>query len=109
VTDDTPLATYLADAHPRAILVRMLRNLKALFIDKPYWQQLLNVQQRLVILLPEEATERRDRGLTYANLHCPQAALQDIEAYLRQCPQASDAELLRARLPALREATRKLN
>lgn len=109
VADDTPLATYLSDAHPRAILVRMLRNLKALFSEKPCWQQLLNVQQRLVILLPGEVEERRDRGLAYANLDCPQAALQDIEVYLSQCPRASDAELLRSRLPELRAATRKLN
>jgi regulator of sirC expression with transglutaminase-like and TPR domain len=106
---DMPLATYLQEAHPREILVRMLRNLKALFIDNPYWQQMLAVQQRLVILLPQEITERRDRGLAYANLDCPQAALQDIEAYLTERPYAADAEALRKRLPELREASRKLN
>ena len=107
--DDPPLSSYLADATPRTILIRMLRNLKALFAEHPHWRQFLNVQQRLVILLPEEIIERRDRGLAYANLDCPQAALQDIEAYLAECPQASDAELLRKRLPGLRAATRKLN
>ncbi len=106
---DPPLSSYLADATPRSILIRMLRNLKALFAEHPYWRQFLNVQQRLVILLPEEIIERRDRGLAYANLDCPQAALQDIEAYLSECPQASDADLLRKRLPELRAATRKLN
>jgi regulator of sirC expression with transglutaminase-like and TPR domain len=106
---DPPLSSYLADARPRAILVRMLRNLKALFAEHPHWRQFLNVQQRLVVLLPDEIIERRDRGLAYANLDCPQAALQDIEAYLAECPQASDADLLRKRLPGLRAATRKLN
>jgi len=107
--EDPPLSSYLADATPRAILIRMLRNLKALFAEHPHWRQFLNVQQRLVILLPDEIVERRDRGLAYANLDCPQAALQDIEAYLAECPQASDADLLRKRLPELRAATRKLN
>ncbi len=107
--EDPPLASYLADATPRAILVRMLRNLKALFAEHPHWRQFLNVQQRLVILLPDEIAERRDRGLAYANLDCPQAALQDLEAYLERCPQATDAEALRQRLPELRAATRKLN
>ncbi len=106
---DPPLASYLADATPRQILVRMLRNLKALFAEHPHWKEFLNVQQRLVILLPEEISERRDRGLAYASLDCPQAALQDLEAYLERCPRASDAESLRARLPELRAATRKLN
>lgn len=107
--DDPPLSSYLADATSRTILIRMLRNLKALFAEHPHWRQFLNVQQRLVILLPDEIIERRDRGLAYANLDCPQAALQDIEAYLAECPQASDADLLRRRLPELRAATRKLN
>ena len=107
--NDPPLTSYLANANARTILVRMLRNLKTLYVEHPHWQGYLNVQQRLMILLPDEIDERRDRGLAYANLDCPQAALQDLEAYLNQCPHASDAELLRSRLPTLRAATRKLN
>ncbi|MDB5822323.1 MAG: tetratricopeptide repeat protein [Herminiimonas sp.] len=107
--NDVPLATYLQDAEPRDILVRMLRNLKALYSEQPSWQRLLEVQERLVILLPEEVSERRDRGLAYVNLDCPQAALRDIEAYLVECPHAADSPGLRARLPELRDASRKLN
>lgn len=106
---DIPLASYLQAAHPRDILVRMLRNLKALFVEHRRWQRVLGVQQRLVLLLPDEITERRDRGLAYANLECPQAALQDLEAYLAERPHASDAELIRNRLPDLREACKRLN
>ncbi|OGB24765.1 MAG: transglutaminase [Burkholderiales bacterium RIFCSPLOWO2_02_FULL_57_36] len=106
---DIPLATYLQDAHPREILVRMLRNLKALFIEHPHWQRVLGVQQRLVILLPDEIIERRDRGLAYANLECPQAALQDLEAYLAERPYASDAETIRGKLTELRDACKRLN
>jgi regulator of sirC expression with transglutaminase-like and TPR domain len=54
-------------------------------------------------------TERRDRGVAYANLDCPKAALNDIEAYLAECPQASDAVLLRQQVAHLREASRRLN
>ena len=107
--DDPPLASYLANATDRSILVRMLRNLKAVYAEQPHWKEFLSVQQKLVILLPDEIEERRDRGLAYANLDCPNAALQDIEAYLAQCPQATDAELLRMRLPELRAASRKIN
>jgi regulator of sirC expression with transglutaminase-like and TPR domain len=87
----------------------MLRNLKALFVEHLRWQRVLGVQQRLVILLPNEITERRDRGLAYANLECPQAALQDLEAYLAERPYASDADQIRRRLPELRDACRRLN
>ena len=104
-----PLSYYLHAAHPREILVRMLRNLKTLFVEHVRWQRVLSVQQRLVILLPGDVTERRDRGLAYANVECPQAALQDIEAYLSERPYAPDADMLREKLPELREASRRLN
>lgn len=104
-----PLAYYLHAAHPREILVRMLRNLKALFNEHMLWQRLLEVQQRLVILLPDEITERRDRGLAYANLECPKAALEDLEDYLAAYPHAPDADFLRDKLPELREASKRLN
>ncbi len=107
--NDPPLASYLANATERSILVSMLRNLKAVYAEQPHWKVFLNVQQKLVILLPDDIEERRDRGLAYAHLDCPSAALQDLEAYLAQCPQATDAELLRMRLPALRAANRKIN
>lgn len=106
---DISLATYLRPAHPREILVRMLQNLKSLFIENKDWDHLLGVQERLVILLPEEIGERRDRGIAYEHLECPQAALDDFEAYLAQRPYASDSESLRDKLPELRAAIRRLN
>ncbi|HCE10038.1 MAG TPA: transglutaminase, partial [Oxalobacteraceae bacterium] len=106
---DMPLAAHLQPAEPREILARMLRNLKSLFVEYQRWPRLLGVQKRLVILLPDEITERRDRGLAYANLECPQAALRDLESYLSERPYAADAEALRSKLPELREASRKLN
>lgn len=87
----------------------MLRNLKAIFMESQRWQQVLDVQERLVILLPEEITEKRDRGLAYANLGQAQAALEDLEAYLALRPHAEDAPNLREMLPDLREALRKPN
>ena len=87
----------------------MLRNLKSLFLERERWARLLAVQQRLMILLPKDPTERRDRGMAYANLDCPKSALEDFEAYLAQRPNAADAEAVRRKLPALRQANRRLN
>lgn len=108
-TNALPLSAYLHPAQPREILARMLRNLKALYTDQQRWHLLLAVQKRLVILLPDELTELRDRGLAYANLECPQAALKDLEAYLMDSPYAPDASALKERLPELREAASKFN
>lgn len=103
------VSEFLQAASAREILVRMLHNLKAIFLDSQQWQALLEVQQRLMILLPDEIIERRDRGSAYAMLECPQAALQDLEAYLRERPNAADATAIRARLPQLRAANQRLN
>jgi len=105
--DELPLAAYLRAAHPREILTRMLRNLKTIFTETQRWQHVLEVQERLVILLPDEITERRDRGIAYANLAEPQAALDDLEAYLALRPDAEDADSVRQKLPQLRHACRR--
>ena len=104
-----PLAVHLQTATPRAILARMLHNLKAIFMAQELWQKVLEVQQRLVVLLPDAVGERRDRGLAYAHLECPQAALDDLESYLARRPNADDAVVLRDMLPTLRDASRRLN
>ncbi|MGS0740478.1 SirB1 family protein [Glaciimonas sp. GG7] len=103
------LQPYLQNAHPHEILIRMLRNLKIIFMQGQQWEQLLLVQQRLLTLLPNDAIELRDRGIAYAHLDCPKAALEDIENYLVQQPQANDADALRAQTDELRKACKRLN
>jgi regulator of sirC expression with transglutaminase-like and TPR domain len=104
---ELPLAAYLRAAHPREIVERMLRNLKAIYTDAQRWQRVLDVQQRLVILRPDDINERRDRGLAHANLSDPQAALEDLEAYLALRPDAVDAAALLEKMTALRAAVRR--
>ncbi len=106
---ELPVTEFLHTTATRAILVRMLHNLKAIFLGNQQWQSLLDVQRRLVILLPDEITERRDRGSAYAMLEQPEAALEDLEAYLRERPNAADAHDIRARLPQLRAASGRLH
>jgi regulator of sirC expression with transglutaminase-like and TPR domain len=103
------VASHLQAAPPRETLARTLRNLKAIHWQQQEWQRLLNVQNRLVILLPGEAAERRDRGVAYAQLECPRAAIEDFEAYLAVHPDAEDSDALREHLAALRGAAGRLN
>lgn len=106
---ELPLAAYLRAAHPREIVERILRNLKAIFTDSERWQRVLDVQQRLVILLPDDITERRDRGLAHAHLAEPHAALEDLEAYLSLRPEAADAPAIQEKMVSLRAAIRRPN
>jgi regulator of sirC expression with transglutaminase-like and TPR domain len=104
-----PLDDYLQTAQPREILVRMLRNLKSLFIENADWYRLLDVQQRLLVLIPDDVIELRDRGLAYARLECARPAVVDLELYLAQRPNAPDNETIRQTVSEMRAALKKLN
>jgi regulator of sirC expression with transglutaminase-like and TPR domain len=97
------LRGLLQPARPREIMARMLRNLKAIYLQTERWQRLLAVQQRLVILLPHDIEERRDRGMAYARLNFLRAALEDLQLYVDEHPDAEDAVVIEAQLAELRQ------
>jgi regulator of sirC expression with transglutaminase-like and TPR domain len=104
-----PLEAYLRVATEREILARMLNNLKAIHADAEQWDALLEVENRLVALLPENAEERRDRGLVFAQLECPRAAAADLAAYLEMSPLANDRDDIVKRLVRQLRAAAALN
>ena len=95
---ETPLGLYLQGCPPRDLLARMLRNLKEIFRSQEDWPRLLAVMERLVVLLPQDMAERRDRGLVHAELGHAGQALSDLQAYLEAEPLAADHAALSARL-----------
>ena len=102
--DEVPLGLFLQSATDRDVLARMLRNLKEIHRSSEEWPELLAVQRRLVVLLPRDWHERRDRGLTYAELGCVREAADDLVVYLEHRPAADDADALTERLAELRRA-----
>jgi len=100
---ELPIELFLQAASPRQIIARMLRNLKEIHRVAQDWPLLLAVQERLVLLLPGEATERRDRGLVLEAMGQWLAAAADLAHYLQHQVDAQDAPLLRERLRALRD------
>lgn len=99
---DMPLGLFLQSASPREVVARMLRNLKEIHRAAEDWARLLAVQQRLVILLPRDWDERRDRGLAHAELGAWDAAADDLDAYLDHTPQAADRRAIAERAAELR-------
>ncbi|GIL04870.1 tetratricopeptide repeat protein [Betaproteobacteria bacterium PRO7] len=106
---EPPLAPYLRAASEREVLARLLRNLKAIHAEHEEWPALLEIQHRLVALLPDAPEERRDRAFVFERLECPRAAAEDLSAYLAARPEPRDARELRSRLKELRDAARSLN
>lgn len=85
----------LVPASKKEILVRMLRNLKAIYLRQGDLTRALASIDRLLLVAPDEAVEVRDRGAVHQQLGHIQAALQDFKRYLQIAPKAEDAEAVR--------------
>lgn len=95
---DEALLRILVPASPRAILVRMLRNLHALYAERGDWARAVRCADRILRLSPDNAEALRDRGLGYLELGHRAGATRDLGRYLRIQPEADDAETVRDRL-----------
>jgi len=99
---DVPVELYLQAAEPRQTLARVLRNLKEIHRAQQDWGRLLAVQERLVLLLPNDWSEKRDRGLIWAELGYPDKAVADLADCLAHAEDPTDAEVLAQMLTDLR-------
>jgi len=96
----------LSAASKKEILIRMLRNLKGVYLQKNDFQRGLSVIDRILLIAPDMAMEIRDRGSVHHRLGHLQAAVQDFQRYLQLAPNAEDAEAVRT---MIRRMTAQLN
>ncbi|MGH7812491.1 MAG: SirB1 family protein [Candidatus Binataceae bacterium] len=88
------------DIHPamlkavggRHILVRMLRNLKGIYIGASDWIRALAALDRILLLDPRASDELGERGAIYERLECFKAALDDYQSFLSQAPEHPAAD-----------------
>jgi regulator of sirC expression with transglutaminase-like and TPR domain len=76
-------ASLLAPATPPQILVRMLLNLKRIYVHMRSFPQAREVTEMLLGLSPSALSELRDRGLLAYHLNDLSAALRDLQTYLK--------------------------
>ena len=81
----------LARATKQEILVRMLVNLKRLYVGMRSFPPAHVITRLLLGIDPAATTELRDRGLLSYHLHDYAAALRDLEAYLRVVSRSAPA------------------
>ncbi len=94
---------FLAPLTTRAIVKRVLLNLKnSLSGAKDYAGALAAIGLRMA-LDPDDATELRDRGILFARLRRYDRAIDDLEAYLQRSPNAGDSEHIRTTVQYLRQ------
>ncbi len=87
-------AEFFEAIAPRQFLVRMLNNLKHIYLNQGDLYRCLAACERILLVDPDIVMEKRDRGVLYYQLGRWIEARQDLEDYLAQIPQAQDRPLI---------------
>lgn len=93
----------------RQILVRLLTNLKLIYIQKGDFARAVPIIDRILQLSPENMTERRDRGLVLLQLGKSRLALRDLEAYAETETSQAESEIVRNAIVTARRELARLN
>ncbi len=86
---------HLEPISPTEFLVRMLTNLKMIYLQQRNVPKALDAIDRILMIYPESVTELRDRGLIYYQQGELSKAYLDLEHYLFEKPDAVDAYEIR--------------
>jgi len=83
--------SFLKAATKREMLVRLLMNLKSLYLNVKDHPRALSVVERILTIRPIAAGEIRDKGVILARLGRKREALEQLKAYLNVAPDAADS------------------
>jgi regulator of sirC expression with transglutaminase-like and TPR domain len=86
---------FLTPIPPRLFLVRILTNLKMIYLQHGEAKKCLAAIERILLIFPDQPDQLRDRGLLYYQSHRWSEARQDLESYLNILPHAADAVVIR--------------
>ena len=99
----------LATSTNKEIIVRVLRNLRNLYMQEGHWEKALTMADYMVDLDDDKADALRARGAIYEQLECSASALQDYKHYLTVSPNAMDMGDIRNRIIQLSEICRHIS
>lgn len=100
---------HLRAATVREILVRMLGNLKHLYVRHDDFGRALACCERILLLVPDAPIELRDRGVVYEKLECFGAALADFKRFVELAPDDDSVPLVRERAASLESRVRRFH
>ncbi len=94
--------THLQSMSRKAIISRMLFNLKGIYYQKDEYAKALSIVDRILLLNPGIPSEIRDRGLLYMQTSLFAKALADLEYYLTNSSSPEDASNIQGHIKTLR-------
>jgi regulator of sirC expression with transglutaminase-like and TPR domain len=102
-------AENLRPSPPGLTLLRMLTNLKGIYLRTGDFQRAVRVLQRLRQLAPDDPLQQRDLGVSLLHAGRAGRAIEHLTAYLAALPQASDADAVQQLLGQARGEVARWN
>jgi regulator of sirC expression with transglutaminase-like and TPR domain len=93
----------------RSLLVRLLSNLKHVYLNAEDYDHTLIVCDLILILMPDLAKEYRDRGIIHYQLQHYGRAIRDMKRYVDLDPDAKDRYEILNHIKMIRETIARLN
>jgi regulator of sirC expression with transglutaminase-like and TPR domain len=89
--------------------VRMLANLKAIYLRQKDFRRAVRVLERLLQLTPHDPVQQRDLGISLLRTERPGPAIDHLTAYLAAVPDGKDSGAVRALLQQARGEVARWN
>lgn len=93
----------------KQMLGRMLNNLKRIYLERDAYEPALAIYELMVLLHPQSAVDRRERGLLHLQLKHYGRALHDLMAYRELAPEAKDRYEVLNYIKMIRHAIAMMN
>jgi len=100
---------FFEPVRPKQMLVRMLGNLKGIYLHKEDYTKALLVSDYILLLIPDAAREVRDRGIIHLQLKHYAKALHDLKAYLKLEPKAEDKHEIQEHIRTIQQTIAMMN
>lgn len=107
--DEDMLQKNLLPAGKADSVVRMLRNLKQIYIEAQKVELSLACIEMILSIIPDAPDELRDRGMIYQHIEYTQGAISDLKHYLRLVPDAEERTVIEALLDSLQTQNKSLH
>lgn len=100
---------FLMAVSRRQVLVRMLNNLKSIYLAGRNFRKALPIVDLILAIYPRSPEDVKQRALLRWSLGQTGGALADLEDYLKMSPDASDADEIRQTAASLRRMRATMN
>ena len=91
------------------LLVRLLTNLKHIYLNAENYDSMLIICDLILLLMPDLAKEYRDRGIIHYQLQHYGRAVRDMKRYVDLAPDATDRYEILNHIKMIRETIARLN